>query len=226
MIEKVSTGNPKLDELLEGGFPKPSLILLAGAPGAGKTILAAKFIHEGAIEGEAGVYACFTEDSDTFMRNMEAFGMDFRTLIEEGRVAVLDLSVGTEIDVQRGLDRILEKVTSLHAKRLVIDSVTAMSVGLRSKLDKRHLIHLLYNLIHKSGCATVIITEMPWSSDRIGGGMEEFIADGIVLMLSHFDSSGTLRRQLRILKMRGINHTKRTYEYVITRNGIEIRDVV
>jgi len=223
VIEKVSTGNPKLDELLEGGFPKRSLILLAGGPGAGKTILSAKFIHEGAVKGEAGVYVCFAESSDTFIRSMEAFGMDFRTLIEGGRVAALDLSVGTEIDVQRCLNQILEKVTSLRAKRLVIDSVTAMSVGLRSELDKRHLIHLLYNLIHKSGCTTVMITDMPWGSDRIGEGMEEFIADGIILMRGYFNSDGSLQRQLQVLKMRGVNHTKKTHEYIITGNGIEIK---
>jgi circadian clock protein KaiC len=223
VIEKVSTGNPKLDELLEGGFPKRSLILLAGGPGAGKTILSAKFIHHGALKGEPGVYVCFAEGSDTFIRSMRTFGMDFRTLVEENRVGVLDLSVGTEIDVQRCLDEILEKVTTLRAERLVIDSITAMSVGLRSELDKRHLIHLLYNLIHKCGCATVMITDMPWGSDRIGEGLEEFIADGIILMRSYFNADGSLQRQLRVLKMRGVNHTKRTHEYVITDNGIEIK---
>jgi circadian clock protein KaiC len=223
MIEKVSTGNSKLDELLEGGFPKRSLILLAGGPGAGKTILSAKFIYEGAINGEPGVYVCFAENKETFMRSMEAFGMDFRTLMEENRVAVMDLSVGTEIDIQRCLDQVLEKVTSMRAKRLVIDSITAMSVGLQSELDKRHLVHLLYNLIHKSGCTTVMITDMPWGSDRIGGGLEEFIADGIILMRSYFNGEGSLQRHLQVLKMRGVSHTKKTHEYVISSDGIEIR---
>ena len=116
----------------------------------------------------------------------------------------------------------MEAITSIGARRLVIDSVTAMFAGLKSELEKRHLIRLLYRLIRKSGCTAIIITDMPWGASRIGSSIEEFIADGIILMQSLYDDEGTLRRRLRILKMRETSHTLKTHEYKIGNNGIEI----
>ncbi len=52
MSERISTGNGHLDTLLDGGFLSNSIILLAGNPGAGKTILSSNFIYSGAIVDE------------------------------------------------------------------------------------------------------------------------------------------------------------------------------
>jgi len=56
MSERISTGNIELDGLLDGGFLRNSMILLAGNPGAGKTILSSNFIYQGALNDEPGVY--------------------------------------------------------------------------------------------------------------------------------------------------------------------------
>ena len=62
MSERTSTGNKQLDQLLDGGFLRNSMILLAGNPGAGKTILSSNFIYDGALNhDEPEVYACFAE---------------------------------------------------------------------------------------------------------------------------------------------------------------------
>jgi len=41
---RVSTGDRNLDCLIQGGFPRGSLILLVGNPGVGKTVFGANFI--------------------------------------------------------------------------------------------------------------------------------------------------------------------------------------
>jgi KaiC/GvpD/RAD55 family RecA-like ATPase len=45
MSERISTGNEQLDVLLDGGFLRNSMILLAENPRAGKTILSSNFIN-------------------------------------------------------------------------------------------------------------------------------------------------------------------------------------
>lgn len=224
MSERISTGNEQLDGLLDGGFLRNSMILLAGNPGAGKTILSSNFIYSGAIvDEEPGVYACFAETRRRLIQDMKKFGIDFEPLIRRRKVEVLDLSIGSETEVQSALNQIFESITTLKARRLVVDSVSAMAMGLETEFEKRHLIRLLYRLIIKTGCTTLAITDIPWNSNRIGESIEEFVADGIILMEHRYDEAGNLTRRLRVTKMRGTNHSRKTHLYAIKEKGLEIK---
>ena len=46
--ERLSTGNPELDEILGGGVPTNSTNILMGEPGSGKTTLAEQFVFANA----------------------------------------------------------------------------------------------------------------------------------------------------------------------------------
>ena len=219
--ERVTTGNTELDAILDGGFLPSSMILVAGNPGAGKTILSSNYLYEGASKGEPGVYASFTETSGQLINDMAKFGVDFKPLIRRRLIDVLDLSVGSETDIQGALNLIFESITTLRAKRLVIDSVSAMTMGLESDFEKRHLIRLLYRLIIKTTCTTIAITDMPWNSRKVGDSIEEFVADGIILM-EHGYEGEYLKRKLRVTKMRGTNHSRRTHSYIIDSEGLKI----
>lgn len=223
MSERVSTGNDQLDTLLEGGFKRNSMVILAGNPGAGKTILSTNFIYQGAKnDDEPGVYACFAETRKKLIADMYSFGIDFEPMIRRNKVKILDLSIGSETEVQSSLNQIFESITALKAKRLVIDSITAMAMGLETEYEKRHLIRLLYRLILKTGCTTLTITDIPWNSNKIGESVEEFVADGIILMEHNYDQEGDMKRYLRITKMRGTNHSRKTHPYSINEKGIKI----
>jgi circadian clock protein KaiC len=221
MSERISTGNDKLDTLLDGGFLRNSMILLAGNPGAGKTILSSRFIYKGALAEEPGVYACFAETRKRLIQDMKKFGIDFEPLIRRRLIEVLDLSIGSETEVQSALNQIFEAITTLRARRLVVDSIAAMAMGLETEFEKRHLIRLLYRLILKTGCTTIAITDIPWNGAKIGESIEEFVADGIMLMQHDYDDNQTLKRQLRITKMRGTNHSRKTHKYTISAKGLD-----
>jgi len=223
MSERISTGNDQLDSLLDGGFLRNSMILLAGNPGAGKTILSSNFIYYGALNDEPGVYACFAETRKRLIQDMAKFGIDFEPMIRRRKVEVLDLSIGSETEVQSALNQIFEAITTLRARRLVVDSIAAMAMGLETEYEKRHLIRLLYRLILKTGCTTIAITDIPWNSTKIGESIEEFVADGIMLMQHHYDEKENLKRQLRITKMRGTNHSRKTHFYSISAEGLDIQ---
>lgn len=222
MGERVSVGIPEFDALVEGGFPRPSVVVLSGNPGAGKTVFSARFLYEGAQKyGEPGVYVCLAESSDKFLSAMKRFGMEFEPLMRRELVTVLDLSIGMELDVQAALNRILEAVTSINAKRLAIDSLTALLAGVEKELEKRHLSRLIYRLCRKTNCTAIIIVDMPFGHQNMGSGIEEFVADGIIRMESVYQN-GTLKRRLKILKMRETDHTLKTHSYTITKHGIKL----
>ncbi len=223
MIQRVPTGISGFDELIENGFPCESLILVAGSPGAGKTTLAAQFIMDGVLKfNEKGLYVCFAETKDSLLRNLSRFRWDLGNLERRGKIGILDLSTTKEPGIQSNLNLILDTITDIGAKRLVIDSFTAFSMALTEATDIRFLIHLLYRFLQQIGCTTVMIADTPWGSQRIGSGVEEFIADGIILMQTKFDATGNLQRTLSILKMRSTDHSKKTHGYDITDTGIKI----
>ncbi|MCJ7634266.1 AAA family ATPase [Candidatus Bathyarchaeota archaeon] len=219
---RVSTGIEEFDSLIEGGFPVESIILVAGNPGAGKTTFAAQFLIQGTMISEKGLYVCFAETKESLHRNLLRFGWDLEDLEYKGRLAVLDLSTTKEPGIQGNLNLILEKIMEINAKRLVIDSFTAFSMALKEPTDVRFLIHLLYRFLQRAGCTTVMISDTPWGSQKIGLGVEEFVADGIILLSTWFDEEGRLRRTCSILKMRCTDHSRMTHEYEITDSGIKI----
>jgi circadian clock protein KaiC len=80
-IERVHTGIPGLDHVLEGGFPKGARVLIAGGAGCGKTICCGQYLYKGATKfGEPGVYVSTEEPPSEFKANMLRFGWDFKRL--------------------------------------------------------------------------------------------------------------------------------------------------
>src|SRR4026208_1990639 len=84
-IERISTGIPALDALIEGGIPKGFTILVAGNPGTGKTILTSHFLYEGLKNGESSIYVSFSESKNQYYSNTVRFDMDFKKFENGGK---------------------------------------------------------------------------------------------------------------------------------------------
>jgi circadian clock protein KaiC len=201
---RVPSGINGLDEIINGGFPRGSLIMLAGNPGVGKTIFSAQFLYDGiANYGENGVYVSFAESRESFLKNMRGLGFDFERLEKAGRFRFLDLLTMKEEAAPAILETMLREVGDAGAKRLVIDSFSALAQSFKETREVRVLLHTILSRITRFlGCTTLIIVESPYGEAKIGFGMEEFVADGIiVLRRSRLD--GRILRELEIFKMRG-----------------------
>ena len=222
MVERVKSGIDGMDRLVEGGFLKGDVILLAGNTGSGKTILSAQFIHEGAAKyGENGVYATFEENAETLKRNLLRFGFDLEKLEREGTVKVLDLEAIKGAGLSANIEFILNVLREMNAKRLVIDSLTAFLSACEEKFEYRTLMHLFYKILKKLGCTTVMTCSVPAGLETLGLGIEEFIADSVITLES-IVHDGELKTRFLILKMRGTNHSKKYHEVIIGGKGLEI----
>ena len=201
--ERTQTGIQGLDENLEGGFPRGSMLMIAGTPGTGKTMLCGGFLHHGATEcSENGLYVSFSEGRDAFLGNMKKFGLDFEKAERQGRFEIMDVMTSRE----PGIDAIMEMITSRidenSARRLVIDSFTAMANAFPTPIDERVVLHLLSKIVRQFGCTTLLVTEIPTGRDTIGTGIEEFVVDGTIIMRRRLHD-GCVLRELEIAKMRG-----------------------
>jgi circadian clock protein KaiC len=193
-----------LDIVLGGGFPGNSLIILAGNPGSGKTVFSAQFLYRGAVDfGENGVYVSFAESRETFFENMRDFGFDFEKLEKEGKFRYLDLLTVKEPAVPSILNMIIDEASRVKARRLVVDSYSALAQSFKEPVDVRIVVHtILGKVIRMMGCTTILIEEIPVGKSGIGFGIEEFVADGVI-RLRTTELEGYRFRELELLKLRG-----------------------
>jgi len=218
----VKTGVEGLDELIGGGIIKGEVILLAGTTGSGKTIFSTQFVYNGATQYEEnGVYATFEEDETSLKRNMEKLGMNLEELELEGKVKVIGLQAMKDMGLNANLDYILKTVRETKAERLVVDSLTAFLIGTREKFEYRTLMHLFYKILKKMGCTTIMTCSIPTGSFTLGLGIEEFIADSVIV-LENVMIDTELKTRFLIRKMRGTNHSRKYHDVIIGENGLKI----
>ena len=219
---RVPTGIDGLDQLIEGGFPKGSLVLLAGNPGTGKTVFTMQFLYKGAEDyGENGIYVSFAESEDTIIHNMsKLFGRDLRDKVH-GKVKILDFTTVTEKGLPTVLEMILGEVAALNAKRLVIDSFSAMAQAFKEPIEARSILHnVLGKLVRQLECTTILIVEVPIGVKKIGISIEEFVSDGVIV-LKKDDYEGRLLREIEIKKLRGTRLERQKFLFTLN-NGFKV----
>ncbi len=222
MVERVKSGVEGLDGLVEGGFLRGDVVLLAGNTGSGKTIFSVEFICRGATKyKEKGIFATFEEDASTLKRNMLGLGYDLEKLEREGKIKVLDLEAIKGSGMSANIDFILNSLRQMDAKRLVIDSLTAFLSACQEKFEYRMLMHLFYKILKKLGCTTIMTCSVPAGLNTLGLGIEEFIADSVI-SLESMVLNGQLKTRFLIRKMRGTNHSRKYHEVVIDKTGLKI----
>jgi KaiC/GvpD/RAD55 family RecA-like ATPase len=214
-MNRVRSGVDKLDEILGGGLPEGSNTLIVGGPGTGKTILATQFILEGVNNGnENGLYVCFGETVSKLTRYLETLEFSIDPLIKDGKLHLMDLVGASRDELEVNMDLILDKAREFKAKRLVIDSISAMMLALEKKVEERSAIFFLRRFLDTLGCTSLLIAESPVSSSTLGTGVFEFVADGIISLDLYLDRN-ELKRRLVVRKIRGSGHKLRYYQFDI-----------
>jgi KaiC/GvpD/RAD55 family RecA-like ATPase len=205
-LERAPTGADGLDEMIEGGFPRGSLIIVAGNPGSGKTVFATQFLCKGAHSDEPVVFASFGEGREAFIADTSKhFQCNAEECIRNGKIAFLDLAALREGGAPTVLQTILDRVEKLGARRLVIDSFSAMALGFERKLETRIILQtILVKVVKQLGCTTVLTAEVPFGQEYVGTGVEEFVADGVIKLTSEMVED----RPLRVVEIEKLRRTR------------------
>ncbi len=221
--ERIPTGIVGFDNLVGGGLIPGSLVLVAGGPGAGKTTFCLQYLLSGARTGDKGMYVSFTETADELRRHSSTLGwLDIGSFEKKGIIRLIDFPVIKSPGLEVLLSEIVAQIRGMGAKRLVVDSATSITLSLEEKVESRIVLSLLRKSLKETGCTSLLITETPWGSVGIGSGIEEFLADGIVL-LETVPFEMELRRRLIVLKMRRTAHDMRYYRFnIIPKQGMVV----
>lgn len=242
MSEHMPTGVVGLDELISGGFPRGRVILVLGGPGTGKTIFASQFLYKGiSRHGENGIFVSLDEGKNHFCSEMLKFGWDFKKAEEEGkflfvdatrlsRVAMLKEKMmkeetsslrGKELQIDRLVEELQEKIQQIGAKRVVLDTLASLFYRFSDPIERRTAGVDLIEALSDINVTTIVTTELSYLGLERNLMDEEFLVHGVIMMQTLF-SGGTTTRALQVEKMRGTNVNPNLVPYTIDKNGIEV----
>lgn len=216
---RTKTGIPGLDDILFGGIPQNNLIVISGDPGSGKTCLCIEFLYNGVIKyNEPGVYISLEESAEELISFAELFDWDIRALIKKGLISIITVEL---YDFDKLKNTIEDEVSRVGAKRLVIDPGVVFRLYFERELDARKRILSLGRMLKRIGCTAVITNEISLDKSSSLFGLEEYVADGVVL-LYHTKLEDRFIRSIGILKMRGTKISEKLHPIRITNEGIKV----
>jgi len=218
-IERVKTGIPGLDDLVKGGFPKSSTVLVTGGPGTGKTILSAQFVVRGAEKyKEPGIFISLEEEPERIVMNLESsFNWPLKVLLKKKMITIIRAEL---YDFAKLRLMIEEEVEKLNAKRLVLDPGTVIGMFFEKELEIRRAFLELNRLLKRLDCTTLLTCEVPEGREALSAfGVEEFTSDGIIV-LHCLREKNVFVRALSVRKMRATDHDMGIHPIKITNDGI------
>ncbi|MGZ4969219.1 MAG: circadian clock protein KaiC [Methylobacter sp.] len=228
LLLKSPTGIQGLDEITGGGLPTGRPTLVSGGAGSGKTMLSIEFLVRGAMQfDEPGVFMMFEESAAELTANVRSLGFDLDRLVSEKKL-VLDyvhierseIEETGEYDLEGLFIRLGYAIDTIGAKRVVLDTIEALFVGLPNQAILRAELRRLFRWLKDRGM-TAIITGEKGDATITRFGLEEYVADCVIILDQHMEKQISTRR-LRVLKYRGAAHGTNEYPFLIGEHGFSV----
>jgi circadian clock protein KaiC len=221
-MARILTGVEGLDEIMRGGFVEGDSVLVAGAPGTGKTSLGMQFIYNGITKyDEPGFFITFEEFSQQIYRDALSFGWDLRRLEEEDKLRVLFTSPELmQQDIQRQEGLVPQMIREIRARRVVVDSITHLRRLTDDPGEFREMIYGVINALKREGLTAMLIRELV-ETEVPGSGSEEYTADSVIY-LTREDVDGQRMRFLEVIKSRGTHHLPGRCLFFIHDEGVRV----
>jgi circadian clock protein KaiC len=219
-MQRLSTGNGRLDHILGGGLLMDSITLVVGAPGTGKTILAEQCLFANATPERPGLYfSTVSEPFDKLLRFGQTLSFFDATCVGQS-VFYDDLG---DLVYQDGLTAVMERIDALVKQHrpgiVVIDSFKALRIFAASEADFRRFLHDL------AGRLTAIAVSSLWVGEygpEEATDSPEFAVADAVIGLETRRASERATRCLSVRKLRGSDFLSGDHVYRITSGGLVV----
>ena len=234
-MERISTYIKGFDEIISGGFPAGSNILISGGPGTGKTIFVLEVLYRNAMLGKKVKHFTFEQTEKELLEQLDQFGFNDKKILKKIEIKEMntnkpeDLFKDLKLMDKQGyeivsidsisammLDPMSEEELSSSGKNKVHSDVKALGVENFNKIKVKKVIDLLKN----TKVTAFLVSETDLDSNAFSRDkLSEYFCDGIVKLSS---VEGEDFRSLSIPKMRKTNHKRGVYSFEITSKGLNI----
>lgn len=222
--EQVSSGIAAFDELLGGGIEAGSSTLISGPPGTGKSSLAVQFIKAVTAQGERAAMFLFEESFNTLLNRSVRIGMDLRGPYESDLLQIYQIDPA-KLSPGEFTHAVCKEADS-GARVIVIDSLNGyMNAMPEASFMATHL-HEVLTYLGQRGVVTFLIGVQHGLVGAMTTGIDvSYMADN-VLIIRYFETRGSVRKAISVFKKRGSAHETTLRHFNITKNGIEVGDIL
>jgi circadian clock protein KaiC len=212
-------------------------VLICGGAGTGKTTMGLQFLVEGIEHGEPGAFVSVDEKPSHILADADRIGWELLPAIDSGLLTLLDASPfftslrsrnGSHhgIDVREVAADLVQEVSRIKARRLVVDSLTSLVPPTLPPAEAHvYLRALMQSLEDNAGCTTLLTCRSARACDpQAACQSARSLAAGVIeLRLSRHGAR--FLRTLRIRKMRGTAVEPADYSYTIEKGwGLSLVD--
>lgn len=218
-MELVKTWIEGLDEVLGGGLPDKSVVLMMGEPGSGYDILTQQILYQHALKEGKVAYFTTLKSPETLREDFETFGWDVSSLEKNDRWVFID------VHTPRALQILQEKIP-LKVKEgrwTVVDSLSyLLSTQKYDSVFK--MVELLLENTHKhDGIHFLLLTQgMQKPQEEI---TMQHLVDGVIKFAAE-EVAGGIDRRMSMKKMRKTVYAPRLIPFNITKQGIVIETAI
>jgi len=225
-MEKIRTYVENFDNVLNGGIPSGSVVLVAGTTGTMKSSFAYYLLYSNAKEKKP-LYISLEQDMESLERQMSGFGMENKKVKIIGRK---DMAKSLEdIRARTFMEMFSEYLKNLKIKTnydiLVIDSLPVLEVIAEMKKPRSELFKFFESL-RVLNVTSFLITEMSQDSNAYGRYDEDFLADGIIHLKMEAIGDVKVQRRIRCVKMRSSKHSADWYTLLFGDGKFQVAQVI
>ena len=220
MSERLPSGVPGLDEVLDGGLPANAINLIVGLPGTGKTLLAQQYLFENATIDRPAVYvSTISEPLDKIVRYGQTLGFFDADAI--GRSVFFEDLGGALLKegIPGALERVEQIINQRKPEMLVIDSFKPLAVFADSRPEYRRFLYELAVRVSIRPLNNLWLGE--YTATDIGTAPEFAIADAVIWLTSIRYEQREIR-QLQVLKLRGSGFPSGRHSYRLSADGMSV----
>jgi circadian clock protein KaiC len=220
--ERLPSGIPDLDRMLEGkGYYKGSSILVSGMAGSGKSTVAAHFADATCAAGHRCIYFAMEESPPQIVRNMRSVGIDLQKWVDK-KLLRFSARRPSLFGLETHLASMYRDVTEFDPIAVVIDPMSAL-LGAGVTGDVHSMVLRLVDFLKSRG-VTALVTNLGVSGENVTTEIEISSLMDVWLLLYNRESNGEHNRQLYLLKSRGMAHSNQVREFVMSSDGITLRE--
>jgi circadian clock protein KaiC len=221
---RVSSGHPRLDALLDGGYRRGSCTLMSGTTGTGKTSVASTFVRSACERGEKVLYINFEESQEAMVSGMLSPGIDLRPALQAGRLRLLT-AMPEAMGVEEHLSRAFKAMEAFQPEHVIVDAISSCE-RMGTRMAAFGYLTRVVNACKERGITLILINQTSGfrEENEISGIGISSMVDTIIF-LRYIEIGGEINRMVLVMKSRGSKHSNQYREFLITDHGIEIPEV-